>query len=130
MPLRDFIWSKSRSEMTPNFERGSKLFKFSEVSVQRVLREFKRLKRKKATGIDNIPPGLIKDAAEILAKPLTHQIKLSLITGVVPTEWKIAKVISLYKSGPRTCLDNYRPISVLPIFYIIYYIILYYISRY
>ena len=32
-----------------------------------------------------------------------------------PLEWKVAKVTTLYKCGPRNSPGNYRPISVLPI---------------
>jgi len=32
----------------------------------------------------------------------------------VPSEWKVAKVIPLYKSGSLTEIDNYRTISILP----------------
>lgn len=38
----------------------------------------------------------------------------SLATGVVPTEWKMAKVIPIFKSGSKAEIDNYRPISILP----------------
>ena len=32
-----------------------------------------------------------------------------------PNDWKIARVIPLYKSGPSDRLEKYRPISALPI---------------
>ena len=41
-------------------------------------------------------------------------INLSFKTGVVPTDWKEAKVVPVLKSGPRSQVDNYRPISILP----------------
>jgi len=66
------------------------------------------------TGLDNHPPGLLKDAAGVIAKPLTFIINSSLETGVVPTEWKMAKVIPIFKSGSMAEIDNYRPISILP----------------
>ena len=56
----------------------------------------------------------LKDAAGVIAKPLTFIINLSLETGVVPTEWKMAKVIPIFKSGSMAEIDNYRPISILP----------------
>ena len=59
---------------------------------------------------------MLKDAALVLTKPLTFIINLSLETGVVPSEWKVAKVIPLYKSGSQAEIDNYRPISILPTF--------------
>ena len=37
-------------------------------------------------------------------------------SGVFPESMKTAKVIPLFKSGSRSCLDNYRPISLLPCF--------------
>ena len=36
--------------------------------------------------------------------------------GVVPDKFKLARVIPVYKTGSRTNLNNYRPISLLPIF--------------
>jgi retron-type reverse transcriptase len=37
-------------------------------------------------------------------------------SGVVPSQFKIAKVIPVYKSGDKTNPDNYRPISLLSSF--------------
>ena len=91
-------------------------FTFNAVKVSEILKELRNLKRRKASGVDNFPPGLLKDAALVLTKPLTFIINLSLETGVVPSEWKVAKVIPLYKSGSQAEIDNYRPISILPTF--------------
>ena len=76
----------------------------------------KKLKRKKASGPDNLPPNLLRDSASILAKPLAYVINLSLRTGLFPDEWKLARVVPIYKSGTRDSFENYRPISALPIF--------------
>ena len=109
--LRDFVWMRPTWENTMT-QKGR--FVVKEVSQIAVHNELAKLKRKKATGIDNLPPGMLKDAAPILAKPLTYVINLSLKSGIVPTDWKIAKVIPLHKSGSQSTIDNYRPISVLP----------------
>jgi hypothetical protein len=64
-----------------------------------VERELKKLKRHKSTGIDNLPPGMLKDVAHEIASPISYLINLSLRSGQVPSEWKIAQVIPLHKSG-------------------------------
>ncbi len=54
-------------------------------------------------------------AAAEICNPLTKIINASLETGHVPSEWKVTRVVPLFKSGKITDLDNYRPISILPV---------------
>ena len=72
-----------------------------------MLAELRKLKRSRAAGIDNLPPGMLKDASPILAKPFTYIINLSLSSGSFPSDWKQAKVIPIHKSGSKKDLDNY-----------------------
>ena len=90
-------------------------FRFGYVSTVEVLSQLKKLKRKKASGPDHLPPNLIKDSANIIAKPIAYVINLSLRSGLFPDEWKIARVVPLHKSGTRDNFENYRPISALPV---------------
>ena len=78
----------------------SEKFTLNEVSEIDVYQELSNLRRKKAAGLDNFSPRLLKYAAYVLLKPLLHMINLSFKTGIVPTEWKVAKVMPVYKSGP------------------------------
>lgn len=89
-------------------------FKFPMITRLEVLRLLKSLKRNKETGLDDLPPRLLKDSAEYISAPLTYLINLSITTNMIPTDWKMAKVIPIHKSGTRSNLDNYRPISILP----------------
>ena len=57
----------------------------------------------------------MKDSAAVIAPTVTFLVNLSLSTGSVPDEWKKARVVPLYKSGGRENMDNYRPISILPV---------------
>ena len=80
MPLLDFIWKrpndmKLRTEASSEFNYVSRVF---------LLKQLKALKRKKATGLDNLPSALLKDCADAKADPLSHLINLSLKTGTVP----------------------------------------------
>ena len=47
---------------------------------------------------------------------LSHIINCSLLSGIVPSKLKIAKVIPIFKNGHREDMYNYRPISILPCF--------------
>ncbi|KAI8495028.1 hypothetical protein Bbelb_270140 [Branchiostoma belcheri] len=90
-------------------------FSFEAVDESTVLSELLRLKAKKATGLDKIPSKLLKDSAPVIVKPLTHIFNLSLATGEVPSDWKTAQITPIYKSGNRTNVANYRPVSVLSV---------------
>ena len=74
----------------------------------------RKLRRKKAHGIDELPPNLLKDVANEISKPLAFNINKSLSSSIVPDLWKIAKVTPLYKLDSKSDFSNYRPISVLP----------------
>ena len=68
-----------------------------------------------ATGLDGIPGRVLKDAAPEIAKPIAYLINLTILTGIIPQEWKEAKVAPIFKSGEKDDVNNHRPISVLPL---------------
>ena len=92
----------------------SNVFQFQNVSSTDVLKALQNLKRTKSPGLDDLPPGMLKDAAIYITEPLTYIINPSLTTGMIPSSWKEAKVLPVFKSGSSSVMDNYRPISVLP----------------
>ena len=59
---------------------------------------------------------VVQGSINLICAPLTYIINLSLNSGVVPQEMKIARVIPLFKSGDKSLFTNYRPVSVLPVF--------------
>ena len=91
------------------------LLSLKPVSAAFVHRQLRLLKTSKGTGLDGIPARLLKDAASSISTPLTAMINLSISSAVLPEEWKYARVVPLYKDGDKKCMDNYRPISVLPV---------------
>ena len=80
-----------------------------------IVKTLQGLKASKASGLDNISLCMMKDAAVAVAKPLTQIVNESLSQGTVPSEWKYTKITPLYKKGMSTDMDNYLPISVLPV---------------
>ena len=71
----------------------------------------------KSIGPNSIPLRFLKIVADIVAIPLCRIIiNLSFSKGIFPEMLKIAKVIALFKSGSTEEVNNYRPISLLPLF--------------
>ena len=69
-----------------------------------------------SSGFDGIHSKVIKQTYPLFFKPLKHVLNLSLTQGFFPDEMKIAKVIPLYKHGDTSKFNNYRPVSILPLF--------------
>ena len=67
-------------------------------------------------GWDYIAPVVLKASYQYILDPLTHIYNISFSKGIFPTEFKIAKVIPLFKSGNMMEFSNYRPVSILPLF--------------
>jgi len=68
----------------------------------------------KTTGIDGIGLLILKSCAAFLSKPLQHLFfTCCLRQSNIPNKWKINIVVPIYKSGDKTSVKNYRPISIL-----------------
>ena len=80
-----------------------------------VLKELNKLNVNKAEGPDGIHPRLLFELRELLAEPLTIMFNKSLQEGRIPTEWKVAEVVPIFKKGAREEPNNYRPVSLTPI---------------
>ena len=68
-------------------------------------------------GWDSISAVVVKATYSCFIEPLTHILNLSVMYGVFPSELKLAKVIPLYKANDPMMVSNYRPVSVLPVFF-------------
>ena len=75
-----------------------------------------QLKIGKASGSDKITITLVHNASKFIAHPLMLIYNSSLANGVFSDIWKLAKVTPIYKSGPKTDVNNYGPISVISVF--------------
>ena len=91
-----------------------RVFSFERINVQEVVNVVKGIDGRKTTGLDNVPCKLFKIAADVVAPSLTCIFNQSLQTGTYPSDWKLAKVSSIFKNGSKTDLNNFRPISVIP----------------
>eukprot|EP00111_Clytia_hemisphaerica_P005045 TCONS_00014511-protein len=68
LPLVEFVWRPIKRFPI----RTDKTFKFDPVESDEIFKLLQGLKRKKATGIDQLPSNLLKDSAPVIDKPLAH----------------------------------------------------------
>ena len=86
------------------------------VTEKEVENELNKLKDGKSCGYDEMSPKVMRKISKHILKPLTHIYNQSFLTGIIPTELKIALVTPIFKANDKELFSNYRPISVLPCF--------------
>ena len=100
---------------TPEIESHS-LPEMSPIEVHKegVLHLLLSLKVFKATDPDKVPSRLLKELAHQIAPVLrlTLLYNASINQGSVPSDWKKANIIPIFKKGSRSCPSNYRPVSL------------------
>ena len=104
--LKEFCDSKLPVDtkfVIPNIEKATVLKFLSNIDVN------------KATGTDSIGPRLLKLAAPYITEHVTFICNHSIDSCVFPKKWKEAKVTPLHKNGSHQEVNNYRPISILPV---------------
>ena len=69
----------------------------------------------KACNVDKISSKILKLASPVISATLTYIFYQSIALCSFPDEWKVARVLPLYKSGHRNIPGNYMPISILPV---------------
>ena len=74
------------------------------------------LSSNKACGPSSISTSLLKTLKGVLSIPLQLLFNCSFSTGLVPDQFKVARVVPIHKKGSSFLVSNYRPISLLSIF--------------
>ena len=101
----------------PNFlPRCISVLENVEIDRQKVSKLIRALDPSKAHGCDNIFIAMIKICDSMIVEPLCMIFEKCLTTGQYPSIWKKANIIPVHKEGNRQCKNNYRPISLLPVF--------------
>ena len=80
--------------------------------IQAIISTFKN----KKTNNNNIPTSVLKRVSHSLSELLAEIFNESIICGKFPEILKTGRVIPLFKSGSRSSLSNYRPITTVSIF--------------
>ena len=65
------------------------------------------LKPKKCEGFDRIPVCVLVDAVEKLLLPLSTLFKMIYEQKTIPDQWKLAKIIPVFKKGNKNQIENF-----------------------
>ena len=84
--------------------------------TERVIRKgITNLKVSKSPGPDEISPKILKMSIDSTSKALNLIFNRSVMYGEVPTDWKSANVVPIFKKGSQSDKNNYRPVSLTSI---------------
>jgi hypothetical protein len=72
----------------------------------------KNLDSSKAMGLDEIPERILKEYAHELVPHLASFYYTSLSRGEVPSDWRQANAIFVFKKGEKYLASNYRVVSL------------------
>ena len=87
-------------------------FQFKVQDIPKIIRS---LNYNKAHGYDDISIRLLKICDSSIVKPLSIIFKNCLQTGTFPNNGKKSNVVTIHIKGDKQLLQNYRPVSLLPI---------------
>ena len=90
-------------------------FHFKRVDEDTVLKLLQKLDTRKASSSDGISAKLLKSYASALASSVTVLFNASMDAGAIPSEWKEASLTQCLKGTNMQHVENFRPISMLPI---------------
>ena len=82
------------------------------LSEEEVKQSIKRLKNKKAAGLDRIRNEMLKSGAHYLTTSLTKLFNFILSKGTYPDSWSTGLISPIFKSGSKSDPSNYRGVCV------------------
>ena len=104
------VYTRSSFSFSTVLQGSSQFPTFSEAEVYNVLSS---LDPTKAHGIDGIGPAILKAGAVPLSAPLAYLFNICVSSSSFPKQWKHHLITPVFKSGDKTTVSNYRPISLL-----------------
>ena len=84
----------------------------NEIEMSKIV---EKLPNKTSMGHDGISNILVKKIFYAIKYPLCIISNKSFTEGIYPDQYKLTNVIPLHKGGEKDDVDNYMPISLLPV---------------
>lgn len=74
-----------------------------------------KIKIYKSAAVEGLSSRVLKAGFSVLTEQLVRIFNVSIQTCVFPSQWKWANVVVLHKGNSKSDVNNYRPISLLPL---------------
>jgi hypothetical protein len=91
-------------------------FNWQNIRSEELVQIVSNLSNSKSMDVYSLSNYLVKRTINVIKEPLSFVLNKCLETGCFPDMLKLSKVIPVYKKGDKQLPQNYRPISIVPIF--------------
>ena len=90
-------------------------FSFTFIDRKKTFNELQKLKSKEACQGNDIPVKIIKENINIITDFIYNNFNNSLFSSYFPSNLKNADITPVFKKKDRENVENYRPVSILPV---------------
>ena len=90
-------------------------FSFKSIDRKKIFNELQKLKSKKACQGSDTPVKIIKEHIDIITDFIYNNFNNSLFSSYFPSNLKNADITPVLKKKDRENVENYRPVSILPV---------------
>lgn len=107
------VFNTDTSEILPPCNvKCSTIMDYITIDIEDVKKRLNNLNVYKSYGPDMLHPKILKELQNEIALPLKLIFECSLSTNTLPEDWKLGNITPIYKKGKKSCIQNYRPVSL------------------
>ncbi len=104
------------SDLLNNYQTPPHVFHWQDITPDEVVRVVKQFSNSKSLDVFHLSNKVVKSTISYVQVPLAFILSKCLEVGYFADSLKVSKVIPIYKKGDKHLPQNYRPVSIVPIF--------------